>query len=81
MFNIPGYNMERNDRKWEILPGQTKKGGGVACFIKQNFTYLRENEELNVSTIDLESLWVTVLIPNMRKIDRYNVSAPTRKYT
>ena len=40
----------------------------MACYIKQNYTYLRESEELNISSIDLESLWITVLIPNMRKI-------------
>ena len=68
MFQKPGYNLERNDRKWTDNNGQIKKGGGVSCYIKQNFTYLRENEDLNISTEDLESLWITILIPNMRKI-------------
>ena len=68
MYQIPGYNLERNDRKWGVDRGQVKKGGGVACYIKQNLTYSRENEDLNISTIDIESLWITILIPNMRKI-------------
>ena len=68
MYHLPGYNIERNDRKWEGTPGQIKKGGGVACFIKQNFTYTRENDDLNLSSVDLGSLWITILIPNMHKI-------------
>ena len=65
MYSLPGYNIERNDRTWENGQNQIKKGGGVACFIKQKYTYLRENDDLNISTIDLERLWLTILIPNM----------------
>ena len=68
MYFLPGYDVERNDGKWEGTSGQVKKGGRVACFIKQNVTYVRENEDLNLSTVDLESLLITTLIPNMRKI-------------
>ena len=68
MYQLNGYNVERNDRKWEDKPGHHKKGGGLACFIKQQFSYIRENEDLNISSADLESLWITILIPNMRKI-------------
>ena len=68
MYQIPGYNLERNDRKWSEQGNQVKKGGGIACYIKQNLTYSRDNEELNISVVDLESLWITILIPNMRKI-------------
>ena len=68
MYHIPGFNLERNDRRWDNTHGQTKKGGGLACYIKQNLTYSRENDDMNISSIDIETLWITILIPNMRKI-------------
>ena len=62
MCYIPGYNIERNDRKSINIIGQSKIGGGVACYIKQNYTYQREDEELNISNADLETLRITILI-------------------
>ena len=68
MYHLTGYNVERNDRSWKTQAEQVKRGGGIACFIQQNYTYSRENDDLNISSVDLESLWITILIPNMRKI-------------
>ena len=36
MLYIPGYQLLRIDRKWTNLRGQTKKGGGVCCYINNN---------------------------------------------
>ena len=52
--SLPGYSCERRDRS-------NKRGGGVACYIKESFQYDRIND-LNHDT--LETLWVR-LTPHM----------------
>ena len=36
LINIPGYNLLRSDRQTQHLNGQTKRGGGIVIYCKNN---------------------------------------------
>ena len=63
MLNIPGYQLIRLDRTWLNPQGQTKKGGGICCYININiqFSYI-EFDQLNCSTQDGENVKKCILI-------------------
>ena len=68
MIDIPGYSCTRLDRAWKEN-GNIKKGGGVCCYIKNDFCFSSlEYNSLNVSTKDIEVLWISLNIPFCRKI-------------
>ena len=74
------YNVVRLDRKWNdegrdnLFP---KRGGGVACYIKSDIKYSETKFELlNKSCRDLEMLWVSIEIDNMRPLVVITVYRP-----
>ena len=77
LVNVPGYNILRNDRKTKNLNGHTKKGGGVALYVKDNITvdvtYLNH---LNKSTEILETQWVILEFEYMKNIIVCNTYRP-----
>ena len=66
------YNIVRLDRKWSEngdMEGLPKKEGGVACYIKSNIEYSdTKYEALNKSCKDLEMMWISIEIKNMKPI-------------
>ena len=75
-IEIPGYICLRQDRTW-IENGNVKKGGGVCCYIKNNIcTSSIEFYDYNRSTKDIEILWLSINIPNCKKLIVGNVYRP-----
>ena len=66
------YNVVRLDRSWNVEGENSqfaKRGGGVACYIKSNIKYSDTTYEgLNKSCKDLEMLWISIDIANMRPV-------------
>ena len=77
MLYIPGHQLLRIDRKWTNLRGQTKKGGGVCCYINNNlnFSYLELND-LNCSNQNCEMLHVIIEQPFIKKCILINIYRP-----
>ena len=76
LIEIPGYLCYRNDRKW-MENYTVKKGGGVCCYVANNLCASHtEFESLNVSSKDIEILWISLSIPNCKKIIVGNVYRP-----
>ena len=66
---IDGYDLIRLDRSWKKdNEPNIKRGGGVAIYIKSNHNYsTTELDEYNISSNNIEILWITVSNPNQRK--------------
>ena len=66
------YDIVRLDKKWNDSGDNNrlpKRGGGLACYIKSNIKYSdTKYEALNKSCKDLEMLWVSIEIKNLRPI-------------
>ena len=76
LIKIPGYICFRNDRSW-IENNSIKKGGGICCYILENLcASYSEFETLNVSSRDIEILWISLTIPNCKKIIVGNIYRP-----
>ena len=76
MIHIPGYICYRQDRTWSEnnIP---KKGGGVCCYVKNDICVSNtEFGRYNRSTKDIEILWLSLIIPNCKKIIIGNVYRP-----
>ena len=56
-INIPGYNLERNDRN--------RQGGGVCLFIRDNLSYNIRKDLMNEN---IEAIWIDILLPKTRPI-------------
>ena len=54
-------------------------GGGLAFYIKQKYTNFKDSEDLNTTSIDLESLWTTIKIPKMRNVVIRNIDRPPQE--
>ena len=68
LLDIPLYDMIRQDPNWEGCRGN-KRGGGVALYLKQGIKYsTAELQIFNVSSQNMEILWVTIKNDNQRKI-------------
>ena len=75
-IEIPGYICLRLDRSW-MENNDAKKGGGVCCYV--NNTVCSSNTEFSIynrSTRDIEILWLSLIIPNCKKIIIGNVYTP-----
>ena len=70
IIEITGYNLYRNDRKWNDRQSISPKKGGGTCVYVKNTVISNANElaEFNMSTIDMEIQWITLVHPNMNKI-------------
>ena len=76
LIHIPRYVCYRQDRMWmeNNLP---KKGGGVCCYVKNDICASdTEINRFNRSTKDIEILWITLNIPNCKKIIIANIYRP-----
>ena len=68
MINIPGYICSRLDRSW-TENNVIKKGGGVCCHPKNDVCMSDiEFKNFNRSCRDIEILWISINIPNCKKI-------------
>ena len=78
LLHIDGFNMVRLDRSWgDEGSRQVKRGGGVAIYTKQDLhVSIHEHAEHNISTSDLELLWVRINMPNSRNINIGTVYRP-----
>ena len=77
MLYIPGFQLIRLDRKWVNQHGQTKKGGGVCCYIDINLNIsVYDLEKLNYSCQDGEILHVIIDEPHIKKCILINVYRP-----
>ena len=69
LYDVPGYDLVRLDRTWETSCGKVKNGGGVGMFIRKDIKYCAHKyENLNLSSKELECLWVLIEHPNMKKM-------------
>ena len=74
IIEINGYNSYRNDRKWNDRQSiSPKKGGGVKNTVISN---AYELAEFNMSTIDMEIQWITLVHPRMNNICIANLYRP-----
>ena len=74
---IPGYKLLRHDRTWEQIHGQTKKGGGLCCYVNINYTFSHiDLLPLNVSTQDVELQCITLDQKFMKKMVIINLYRP-----
>ena len=78
LMRVEGYNIARLDRSWGgDNGGNLKKGGGLACYIKQGHKFSdRKHEDLNISSKDLEAQWLEIDLPNVRPIVIINIYRP-----
>ena len=76
VIDIPGYNCIRHDRSW-TENNNIKKGGGLCAYVKSdiNVSYL-DFLEYNVSTKDMELLWISLILPNSKRIIIGNAYRP-----
>lgn len=65
LFNIPNYVLVRLDCTRTSRNGAFIHGGGVACYIRDDLIY--QELEFNHSTVDLELLTLSLLLPDLRK--------------
>ena len=77
-IEIPGYTVARLDREWGgQAGGEPKKGGGLACFIKQGIKFSESRlKDRNISNKNLEMQWVQLEIPNIRPLVIVNIYRP-----
>ena len=76
LITIPGYTCIRHDRKWSEN-NQVKKGGGVGCYVKNNIQMSHHDfVNFNISTKDIELHWISLILPNQKKIVIGNVYRP-----
>ena len=77
LVHIPGYSLYRYDRKWSNVRGHTKRGGGLATYIKTDITHSGEElGDLNNSCKDIELQCLSINLPQTRKIVFVNVYRP-----
>ena len=69
MLEIPNYILERVDRTWiPPLKKQPSKGGGVGMYVKSDLDYSSyEFKHLNMSSKDIEIIWISFHPKNRRK--------------
>ena len=72
------YTLLRNDRKWSDEGKiETKKGGGVAIYIKNTLNFSQGNfSHLNESNKDIESQWISIRQPNSKMVLIGNIYWP-----
>ena len=70
LFDIPGYNLFRQDRGTaNFATGRCKRGGGIIVYVDDSYAVsTAELEHLNVNTPLNESLWLTIKPPNIKKL-------------
>ena len=81
ILDIPGYTCYRHDRSWKEN-NVVKKGGGLCSYVK-DATQVSHMEfiEFNMSTIDIELFWISLILPNCKKIIIGNVYRPPQGNT
>ena len=69
-FVIPGFNFERLDRSWTANgKSNPTRGGGVAVYLADYLPYSATDlERFNLSSSIGEILWLSLHLPNQRKI-------------
>ena len=67
-LSVDGYNLVRWDRSWmEDGCNLTKRGGGVAVYIKEDLTFAQLGlHQYNVSNKNVECLWISVIRENAK---------------
>ena len=78
-IGVMGYDLLRWDREWSSLlnPDNPKRGGGLAIYIKKSMQYSdSKHKGLNVSTKDLEMMWLSINLKNVRPIVVVTVYRP-----
>ena len=79
VVKIEGFDTIRVDRSWRdgVEDSMPKRGGGLACYVRDGIKYSdSELKHLNVSSKDLEMMWVKVSIQNVRPIVIVNIYRP-----
>ena len=72
------YTLIRNDRNWlNDNASATKKGGGVATYIKNNLDFSEvSHSHFNTSNANIESQWISINLENSKLILIGNVYRP-----
>ena len=71
LLEIEEYTLVRADRAWGETNGgkMYKRGGGLACYIKKDIKFSESKlAHLNVSSQELEMLWINLSLDNVRPI-------------
>ena len=70
-ITMKDYQLTRLDRSWSDKEGtrDPKRGGGLACYIKDGINFSDSKyANLNMSTKDLEMMWLSISMKNVRPI-------------
>ena len=77
LLTVTGYQLARADRQVKLPNGQTKKGGGLGIYYKNNLTVdTITHTNLGYSNSNLELQWATVDRPHAKKILIGNIYRP-----
>lgn len=79
LVNIDGYNLYRLDRQTPTASGSTKKGGGIAIYIRASFCVTTWSA-LDISDKDLEVLSLSCKLGHHKKINLTAVYRPPGGY-
>ena len=77
LITIPNYHCVRLDRSWSDNDHNIKKGGGICCYLKSDVIFSDcELSHKNVSSKNIEMLWISLNKENMKKIIICNLYRP-----
>lgn len=75
LLQVPNYNLFRHDRLTKVPNGKTKRGGGIAVYIKTDFD-VKLWPSLSVSNADLELFCVSCKLGSNKRINLFIVYRP-----
>ena len=69
IIDIAGYNVYRQDRKFENREGRTKRGGGLLLYMRNDLLYDNLGGDLfNINNQDVEITTIKINRPHTRKL-------------
>ena len=78
LIDINGYELFRNDRKWnETGIANIKKGGGVCIYLKKDFIFKTDHiPDLETSNLDIECQYLEIVFKNQKNVLIVNIYRP-----
>ena len=76
-ISMKDYNSVRLDRAWGDPTQGLKRGGGLACYIKEGINYSdTKYSHLNKACPDVEMLWLSISLANVRPLVIVSIYRP-----
>ena len=69
LIKIPGFEIFRQDRKFDVnIHGTPKRGGGLCIYVRDSLAkYAIIKDEISSVNNDVEQLWISICCPNIKK--------------